>query len=429
MRKCVVVSQRGVIRPHVLSKQLGGLRVRRLGTVLLFLVAGQLSLAPAPTWAEPIKFTDLIVFGDSLSDIGNVYQVSTLKISDNTGDLYDGKANFPGPKPPSLSGNFLVNGSLNSNYNYTQKRFTDGADTTPKTATPGVWVEHLAAKLNLAPLKSSADSGHDFAFGGAETNGGQTTIPFTGGAGATTVTSSTVVDNVGRQVDNFLATSVGDGRADNRALYVVWGGGNDLINTADAVIKGTLTADKIGKAQEAAIANITSYIQTLYDVGARYFLWPNLPPIESVPRYKAAAQNVRDKLGSATSAFSTDEGTAIKALATKNAGLTIVPVDVLSLFNDVLKNPADVKYKFENIDTPAMGQANVNPDKYVLWDNIHPTTRTHELIGGAAYNAVAMALCVPEPNALRLVVVAIILAMTARQRRTDLNLSSSHGNT
>ncbi|MBV8232201.1 MAG: hypothetical protein JO329_19640, partial [Planctomycetaceae bacterium] len=84
------------------------------------------------TWQAPEvkagQFTQLVAFGDSLTDVGNVYHITN--------------GTFP-VSPP-----------------YDQGRFSDGP----------VWVEELASRMGLpAPLPSS-EGGTDFAFGGAETH-------------------------------------------------------------------------------------------------------------------------------------------------------------------------------------------------------------------------------------------------------------------
>src|SRR5215213_5904819 len=95
---------------------------RRLGLAVL----ANLLLAPV-IFAGP--FTDLVVFGDSLSDIGNIAQAPFI--------------NTPGP--------FYWNG-----------RFSNGP----------VHAETLATGLGLPALnRSTASGGNDFAYGGATTTG------------------------------------------------------------------------------------------------------------------------------------------------------------------------------------------------------------------------------------------------------------------
>src|SRR5947208_1472956 len=103
------------------------LRVTRL---LFFWGAALLISAPAltnPAAAGP--FSNLVMFGDSLSDIGNIAQAPLI--------------NTPGP--------YYWNG-----------RFSNGP----------VYAETLATGLGLPPLsRSTASGGTDYAYGGAKTTG------------------------------------------------------------------------------------------------------------------------------------------------------------------------------------------------------------------------------------------------------------------
>jgi phospholipase/lecithinase/hemolysin len=114
-------------------------------------------------------FSNLVVFGDSLSDVGN--------IASATFDI------FPGPY-------------------YFDDRFSNGP----------AWVEAFAEGLGLPPVTRSTAGGNNFAYGGARTSG-------TGGL------EGLFIRDVDEQVDQFLDTRI----ADANALFVVMAGANDLI--------------------------------------------------------------------------------------------------------------------------------------------------------------------------------------------------------
>ena len=146
------MSQKISVRP--VARGLRALSV--VGALVIALVSAQAS-----------AYSALYVFGDSLSDSGNVGVLSGGTI----------------PAPP-----------------YAPGRFSNGP----------VWVETLAANLGLSATAALA-GGTNWAFGGAVTGG-----PFT--SSTPTLTA---------QVSSFYLPSVG-GVADPNALYVVWGGGNDV---------------------------------------------------------------------------------------------------------------------------------------------------------------------------------------------------------
>lgn len=115
------------------------------------------------------SFTDLIVFGDSLSDMGNVASSSF--------GLFPGSA-------------------------YYDDRFSNGP----------VWVEGLSIDLGFGALARSTAGGDNFAYGGAKTTG-------TGGF------EGLFIRDVDEQVTQFI-----NGRTvDPAALFVVFAGSNDLI--------------------------------------------------------------------------------------------------------------------------------------------------------------------------------------------------------
>jgi outer membrane lipase/esterase len=286
-----------------------------------------------------------------------------------------------------------------------------------------VWVEQLADVLKLALPKPSTKGGNNYAWGGAVTGTGPVpppppkTLAFSLSPIRTLTIAATVNgSNIGEQVKTYT-DSLGGKKADGTALYTIWGGGNDLINIADSVLKTPDMSGMIVDTVTPAVKNLTNAITDAYTVGARCFVWPDLPPMERLPEYKKADAMILTALKDASVKFKTEEDKAIKDLQTKNAGLVIAEVDILGLFNDMLKNPADDKYKFDNIDTPAMG-LDVNPDKYVFWDTIHPTTRTDQLIADAAYRAVLATGCiVPEPATLLLLLVGLAFLLLRRHHR------------
>ena len=114
----------------------------------------------------------LLVFGDSLSDVGNAWRL-----------LGDGAV----PSPPHWRGR-RCNGPL--------------------------WVEILAGRLGWTPLEPSLAGGTDHAYGGARS-----------GAGF----SPKGVPNLLEQVDRFLASDA-DAPLDDGALVVVRAGANDYLD-------------------------------------------------------------------------------------------------------------------------------------------------------------------------------------------------------
>jgi thermolabile hemolysin len=120
----------------------------------------------APMNAIAATFSQLVVYGDSLSDLGRAYDL-TKTTSD--------------PAPPYGAA--------------TGGRFSNGP----------IWVEYLAASLGLA-----IDKNTNFAAGGATTG---------------TVNTTTGVTALGGIQNQLAGSSISD--AD--ALYIIWGGANDYL--------------------------------------------------------------------------------------------------------------------------------------------------------------------------------------------------------
>jgi len=307
--------------------------------LILFILAGGALQAQAPI------FTQIVVFGDSLSDDGNIAH----RVRDTFGFSY-----------PS------------SNFNYSDYRFTDDTNTDPAaTLYRGLWHEQLAKQfLKVGVATNSLDGGTDFAFGGATTKDGtqertviSNPLPFAGGRFTITI------DNLGKQVSDYLASHT----PDPNALYVIWGGGNDLFDD-QSMTNVSNTANRVGV-----------LIQRLATAGARNFLVPNVPPLGAVPNSFGDPNRVASlNLDSAT--YRNDLNSVIastrSALASSGITIQVYTFDVWLDLIRVLGQPA--KYGFINVTDPAQGNSSVNPDQYLFWDDIHPTTAGHHQLASEA---------------------------------------------
>ncbi|MBA3650325.1 MAG: hypothetical protein H0W66_02300 [Chthoniobacterales bacterium] len=214
----------------------------------------------------------------------------------------------------------------------------------------------------LPAATNSLDGGTNYAFGGATTIAGaseRTVIsgsqPFLGGD------LSITIDNLGKQVDDYLAKQA----VDPAALYIVWGGGNDLFDDPSS-------ANVLATAQRVA-----GLVEQLARAGAYHILVPNVPPLGMVPNYqddipKAALLNA----GSAEyrQEFNIQLDAAVSTLAGEGITIDRYRYDIFGLFYRLAANPEDVG--FVNISDVSQAKA-VDPDQYLFWDDIHPTTAGH----------------------------------------------------
>ena len=304
-------------------------------------------------------FSNLVVFGDSLSDNGNAAYVFQHFPSFIPPDL-------PAPAPPL----------------YTAGRYTNGPDVTPATAFQGTWVEQLAGKLGVPDpmpglpnfVDSTLPPGTNLAVAGSETSAGPANI------------GSMVTAYVSTQPSGLSSTS----------LYVLLGGGNDLFRATDPVA-----------AAQAAVANIFQDVGLLQAAGAQHFLVPNLPDLGTTPR---AVQSGEGALLSAAS-LQYDQSWRAALLTARSNGLDVTGVDLYALYQQLEATPA--AFGFTNVTTPAQGQS-VDPDTYLFWDILHPTTAGHSFIADAAFDALTPT---PEPASVLLVTAGIAVLIVRTRRK------------
>lgn len=153
----------------------------RLGSLLL---AAAVCVSPCLS-AHAASFSEVVAFGDSLSDNGNIY-IGTLGAYPGTGyGYYNGYQIFTNSQ-------------------------TGGGPA-------GNFVDQLAGKLGVAAPGPSLAGGTDFAFGGAYTSG----------------LAQGVIPGMDAQVGLYLASVAG--KASSSALYTFWGGANDIFDGLNPV--------------------------------------------------------------------------------------------------------------------------------------------------------------------------------------------------
>lgn len=318
-------------------------------------------------------FSDFVVFGDSLSDNGNAYIA--------TGGTT--------PAPPNYT---TVPGGLG--------RFTDGPDTIPVGTPGGIWHEVLAGLLGepvAAPFL--LPGGTNYAVGGAQV---LQNVP----------ASPQPIPSLQSQVGLYL-NSV-SGHADPHALYILWGGANDLYSAVETPGE---TASEIAGVETQMIASLGADIGALAAAGAKDFLWLDLPQLATTPRgahdVSLVSPGVATAFTNASTGFAADVMSET-ALLDAALGVRIADVDIYALYQQILKNPTSFGYM--NVTGFAQGNPAANPDQYLFWDfPSHPTTTGHALIGEAA-DAAVLATFVPEPATCGVVGAVLLLGLWMRRK-------------
>lgn len=218
---------------------------------------------------------------------------------------------------------------------YWEGRFSDGP----------LWVEQLANHVGL-----SANSISDHAVGGATTG-----------------------DIFNQQVLPYLTASGGSVPGD--ALYIVWGGANDLLNGGDP---GTLIATAMQNTAQSVVALISS--------GARTIMVPNLPDLSSTPLILATHDPVLiANVEALTMAYNAYLAQTIAQIEFYYPGVNLIDFDTFGLTRSIVTDPRALGFK--EAEFPALDEGGVvaqHPNQFVFWDDIHPTTRTHSFLMGAA---------------------------------------------
>jgi phospholipase/lecithinase/hemolysin len=318
------------------------------------LVTASISIAAA---ASP--YTSIAVFGDSLSDGGNAYLYTEALFGPGNG--------FP-PAP------------------YAQN-FSNGP----------VAVNQLAAKLGLS-LTPSLAGGSNYAYGGAET-GFQNYLRFNANpfvAGAFAGNNTGVLAQI---------ASVPFGSIDASTLVVLWAGANDVFSS----LSSDPTGASLPTTLFSALGNLQASVLALYADGARTILLPNMPDIGKTPFGIGLGPAAAASLTGAVQGF--DAGLSALDLALEAAlpGLDIIDFDTFGALNEVIAHPAT--YGLSNVTDACLSSAACNPNTYLFWDSVHPTT----LVDGVLANGFAAA--VPEPPMTALVVLALVAAAASRRRR------------
>lgn len=327
----------------------------------LAIATGTIAITLLPLQAIAKDYSALNIFGDSLVDAGNLFNPTGLP-----------------PSPP-----------------YAQK-FSNGP----------IWVEQLAVDLGLEPVlvteaipnllsgKVPTD-GINFAFGGSlssDVNVGGPPLP-----------------GLQQQIETFggLATVI---PPNPDALFVLLAGGNDY---NEAIFNPSPT--DAAALPDQVTDNLTNAVAALIGSGAKQLLVSNLPNLGQQP-FADSLDQINPQSSALLTSFSTQHNllldqklTALEAAS----GAHIAQLDLDGLLASVISNPA--KFGFANVDEACLTNFQPgfvfegicdNPDEFLFWDNIHPTTQGHALIAQLALKTLHKeelevdAQSVPEPGSV-----------------------------
>ena len=283
-------------------------------------------------------FNDFYVFGDSLSDTGNLFELT---------------GNVEPPSPPYFDG-----------------RFSNGP----------VWIETLADLLDL-----------DIDFDTTVVDNPLANIQAVGGAFTDVRNSNDDLimpppdTGILSQVDNFKTAG---GKIKRKDLVIVWGGANDYVFDL-------FLADPAD-----VVDDIKHAIEDLEELGARRFLVPNLPDLGRTPL--AVLNSPLDVfLTELTELHNAALSPMIAELREDLPDVVIVELDIFTAFNLLLDGDTFSQKVFPclvqlpdrtRIPNP-FGVCTPDGETFdatgvLFWDLLHPTTAAHDVIALVAFGAV-----------------------------------------
>jgi phospholipase/lecithinase/hemolysin len=342
--------------------------VRSLASsALVASLAGTLVLSPiaAPAFAAS-PYSGMISFGDSLSDVGNLFGV-TLSV-------------LPGGP-------------------YDNGRFSNGP----------LWVEDLARSLGLnPPTPSFGYNGTDQAWAGATTGFPGTANP------AVPVLSLTA------QVDAYLSVV---GKTPSRALYTFSIGSDDIFQI---LANTSLTPAQVTADLEGAAQTVADDAHKLELAGAKTLLLLNVPNLGLTPSIRAEGPAIAAAASSDSQRFNALVETDLE---TEDPGLLTFTVDAYDLLTAVVDDPSAYGFEnvttpcWKGTDEGFQGPGSLCStdvsvqNEYLFWDGVHPTAKGQQLLAEAALAALgASATPVPEPATWAMMLIAFAGLAAARLR-------------
>lgn len=303
--------------------------------------------------AEELRFDDLYIIGDSLSDAG-AYSQSV--IAGGMGAL------------PVINYKFLTNAPDGSSLTYGEVLGQELG----LSLGPNVYSGVPAAGQGEVAL-----GGTIYAEGGSRVTDPQG-IGFNPSLGITTRSLS-------EQVDRLLADRTEFGDND---LVILWGGANDVFAQAGAVGGGLIAPQDAAANMAQAATELVGLVERVRDAGAESVIVVTIPDIGTTPFGIASGPQGAGLQTALTDAFN---NTLLASI-----GDRAVIVDSQKLLGAVQADPAKYGFTAPNAAVvPACPDtalscvqgfnASADSEDRVFADGVHPTTAAHQIFGQAAF--------------------------------------------
>lgn len=258
------------------------------------------------------------------------------------------------------------------------------------TTNPGsVWSETLAGRLGngSAPAQTftlagfvANSGGSNWAQGGARVDGSPGYgLPF--------------AQPVSAQIASYLAQN--GGRADRQALYTLWAGANDIFYWSSPTTNGGASAATIQANIGSAAQSLIAHAATLQTAGASHLILFNLPDLGQTPGARSAGNSAASSLSALSQHYNDTLAGAIAG-----SGLRVLQLDAQRLLAQIIANPGAYGFSYGNnavaclpagspslTCTPSNYAAGNAASAYLFADNNHPSSAGHRIIADYAYSS------------------------------------------
>lgn len=303
--------------------------------------------------ADELRFDDVFIIGDSLSDAGT-YSQSIIAAGMGALPVINYKFLTNAPDGSSLTYGEVLGNSLGLNLG------------------PNVY-----SAVPLAGQGEVALGGTIYAEGGSRVTSPEGTA-FNPAAGVTTRSLS-------EQVDRLLTNTPKLGEND---LVILWGGANDVFAQAASVDNATITPQVAVANMAQAATDLVGLVDRVKAAGAESVIVVNIPDIGKTPFGLS--------LGPQGAAFQTALADAFNSTLVASIGDRAVVVDAKKLLGAVQDDPLRYGFTAPNAATvPACSgnsigcvqgvNASADSEDRVFADGVHPTTAAHQIFGEAAF--------------------------------------------
>ena len=294
-------------------------RFLRSAALAALTVAAASALASA---ASAQSYNRLVVFGDSLSDNGNLYAAT---------------GNTQPTSPP-----------------YFQGRFSNGP----------VFTELLGFNAGRSAVGAPVTGSINYAYGGARTD------------------SSAFPPGMRNQL---LAYTGGGGTFGANDLVSILGGANNIFQAVGPASVSPNPTGAIQPVALAAAADVNFIVNSVAAAGAGTILVGNLPNLALTPQFNqgpgAPAAPLADYAGTQ---FNGALLAGLFTTAAARPGTNIILLDLYKIGPALVANPG--AFGLTNVRDTCFNGITVcaTPNTYLYWDSVHPTAKGHQLLAALA---------------------------------------------